>query len=66
MGNCLGQFAAFLVYDIVLIPRYLQHWPKTHGGFRISLEVYLSVLFCSALLAIWMWWKHLSDRGRRT
>jgi hypothetical protein len=65
MGNCLGQLAAFFVYDIVLIPRYLQHWPKAQGPFRISLAIYLAVLFWSAFLAIWIWGKHMSDRGRK-
>ena len=63
MGNCLGQLAAFFVYDIVLIPRYLAHWPKTQGGFRISLAIYLAVLFWSALLAIWIWLQYARKKS---
>jgi hypothetical protein len=65
MGNCLGQLAAFFMYDIVLIPPYLKHWPKAHGGFRISLAIYLAVLIWTTLLAVWIWGRYLADRGAR-
>ena len=64
MGNALGQLAAFFVYDIVLIPRYLAHWEKAQGGFKISLMVYLAVLFWSAGLAVWIWTRELLGRNR--
>lgn len=62
-ANAFGQLAAFLVYDLVLLPPYLRHWPKTEGGFRISLVIYLAVLIWSALLAVWYWRRY--GFGRR-
>jgi hypothetical protein len=61
--NAKGQLLGFVVYDLVLIPPYLQHWPNTKGGFRISLIVYLSVLVASAAIAIWVWLNDLASRG---
>jgi hypothetical protein len=58
------ELAAFFMYDLVLIPPYLQHWEKAQGGHRISLAVYLAVLFWSALLAVWVWGRHLRGRAR--
>ncbi len=63
VANVQGQLVGFFVYDLVLIPPYLQQWPKTSGGFRISLMIYLIVLFWSAALAIWFW---LSRRARQS
>jgi len=54
-ANSFGQLLGFLVYDIVLIPPFLRHWSRAFGGFRISLVIYLIVLFWSAALAIWFW-----------
>lgn len=62
-ANARGQLLGFFVYDLVLIPPYVQHWPKTKGGFRISLIIYLTILFWSAALAVWFW---LSDRAKKT
>jgi hypothetical protein len=62
VANAQGQLFGFFVYDLVLIPPYLQQWPKTHGGFRISLMIYLSVLFLTAALALWFW---LSPRAKQ-
>jgi hypothetical protein len=50
--NACGQLIGFLVYDLVLFPPYLAHWPKTVGGFRVSMTIYLIVLTWSAVLAI--------------
>lgn len=58
LANAYGQLIGFLVYDLILIPPYLQHWPKTEGGFRISLAIFLLVLFWSAGLALWLFWKY--------
>jgi len=58
LANFYGQLIGFLVYDIVLITPYLRHWEKATGGFRISLVIYLIVLFWSAALAIWFLWKY--------
>lgn len=55
VANAKGQLIGFFVYDVVLIPPYLEHWSKTQGGFRISLIIYLIVLFWSAALAVWFW-----------
>lgn len=62
-ANAFGQLTGFLVYDLVLLPPYLRHWPKTEGGFRISLVIYLAVLIWSALLAVWYWRRY--GFGRR-
>ncbi len=61
LSNSYGQLIGFLVYDIVLIPPYLQHWQKTTGGFRISLFIYLIVLFWSGALSVWFLWKYPSS-----
>lgn len=58
LTNSYGQLVGFLVYDMVLIPPYLRHWPKATGGFRISLVIYLIVLFWSAALALWFFWNY--------
>jgi hypothetical protein len=58
LTNSYGQLIGFLVYDLVLIPPYLRHWEKAVGGFRISLVIYLIVLFWSAALASWFLWKY--------
>jgi len=63
-ANSFGQLLGFLVYDMVLIPPYLHYWSKTQGGFRISMAIYLIVLFWSAALALWFWIRYglLKDR----
>ena len=55
VANAAGQLLGFFVYDAILIPPYLRHWPKTAGGFRVSLTIYLVFLFGSAALAVWFW-----------
>lgn len=66
LANSYGQLIGFLVYDLVLIPPYLRHWHKAVGGFRISLAIYLVVLFWSAALAIWFLWKYRGRTARTT
>ena len=61
--NAKGELLGFFVYDLVLIPPYLEHWSNTQGGFRVSLIVYLIVLFWSAALAIWFWLSDLAKKG---
>lgn len=51
--NAVGQLLGFLVYDAVLIAPWLAHLPRTQGGFRVSMVIYLIVLGWSSLLAIW-------------
>jgi hypothetical protein len=58
LTNSYGQLIGFLVYDLVLIPPYLRHWEKAVGGFRVSLVIYLIVLFWSAALAMWFLGKY--------
>ncbi len=53
VSNATGQLIGFLIYDLVLIPPFVQHWPKTAGPFRVSMGIYLVVLFWSAALALW-------------
>jgi len=55
VGNARSQLLGFFVYDVVLIPPYLQLWPKTKDGYRAALLVYLIILFWSAVLAVWLW-----------
>jgi hypothetical protein len=64
-ANAFGQLLGFLVYDIVLIPPYLHHWSKVSGGFRVSLVIYLIVLFWSAALALWFWTKYGLSRNTK-
>lgn len=62
VANASGQLLGFFVYDAILIPPYLRHWPKAAGGFRVSLAIYLVVLFWSAALAIWFWLRLRRER----
>lgn len=57
VANATGQLLGFFVYDLVLLPPYFRHWPKTRGGFRVSLAIYLAVLIWSAALAVWFLWR---------
>jgi hypothetical protein len=47
--NSTGQLLSFLMYDVFMLPPYLQYRSVVYPGFRISLFVYLSVLLISAL-----------------
>jgi hypothetical protein len=51
--NMRGQLLAFLAYDIVLIPPYLQLFSTVKPDHVFSLRVYMAVLCYSALLSIW-------------
>ena len=53
VSNASGQLIGFLIYDLVLFPPFVQHWPKTTGPLRVSMGIYLAVLFWSAVLALW-------------
>ncbi len=63
-ANATGQLLGFGLYDLVLLPRYLAFWPKTQGGFRVSLAIYLVVLIWSGLLALWYFgvWRRRAAR----
>ncbi len=52
-ANAKGQLLGFLIYDLVLIAPWVAHFPKSSGGFRISLSIYLLVLVWSGVLAIY-------------
>ena len=52
-ANAKGQLLGFLIYDLVLIAPWLAHFPKSAGGFRISLSIYIIVLVWSGVLAIY-------------
>ena len=58
VSNASGQLIGFLIYDLVLIPPFVLHWPKTEGPFRVSMGIYLVVLFWSAALALWFLPRH--------
>jgi hypothetical protein len=49
-GNAKGQLIAFLAYDLVLLVPFVRLWPASPSA---SLAVYLAVIACSALLAVW-------------
>ena len=61
-SHAIGQLLGFLVYDLVLIIPWLRYWPNAHGGFRISLIVYLVVLLSSGLLAAFYLFAHPPTR----
>jgi hypothetical protein len=47
------QLYGFLVYDIVLIIPYIQHFPNVRPGYQNSLTVYTGVLIFSGALAVY-------------
>ncbi|CAG0952109.1 MAG: hypothetical protein F9K19_00705 [Rhizobiaceae bacterium] len=51
-GNAKGQLLGFLAYDVVLIPPFLLHFSTVRPEMRMSLIVYTTVLFVSAVIAI--------------
>lgn len=52
-ANAKGQLLGFLVYDLILIVPWTMHFPKSSGGFRVSLSIYLLVMLWSGMLAIY-------------
>jgi hypothetical protein len=51
--NAAGQLVAFLVYDLVLIVPFIQHFSKVAPRLRDNLAGYTAVISVSALLAIY-------------
>ncbi|MFH1794024.1 MAG: hypothetical protein ABIK36_03150 [Pseudomonadota bacterium] len=51
-GNAKGQLLGFLAYDVVLIPPFLMHFSTVQPEMRMSLIVYTTVLFVSAVIAV--------------
>lgn len=51
--NAIGQLAAFLAYDIVLIVPLVQRLPTVEPAQALSLWLYIAVLLFSAILAAW-------------
>lgn len=51
-GNAKGQLLGFLAYDVVLIPPFLMHFSTVRPEMRMSLIVYTTVLFVSAVIAV--------------
>lgn len=51
--NAIGPMLSFLVYDLLLIPPYLNYAMTVPADYRVSLILYLSVLFASALFCIY-------------
>jgi hypothetical protein len=49
-GNAKGQLAGFLAYDLVLVVPFTRLWFAVPS---LSLAIYLAVIACSAVLAIW-------------
>jgi hypothetical protein len=51
--NVTGPMLSFLVYDLLLIPPYLQYTADVPPELQTSLTIYLSVLFVSALFSFY-------------
>jgi hypothetical protein len=50
--NSTGHMLSFLVYDILLIPPFVQYWLAVPDEFRLNLIMYLAVLVTSMLFCI--------------
>lgn len=52
-SNAVGQLLGFLIYDLILIVPFVQHFDVVRDDHRTSLITYTVVLVCSGLLAIY-------------
>ena len=50
-SNAAGQLAGFLVYDLILLPPFFDHFKAVHGRALLSLIIYVAVLLYTAALA---------------
>ena len=50
-GNAQGQLVGFLIYDLILIIPFIQHFSNVADEMRLSLIIYICVLIYSGLLA---------------
>jgi hypothetical protein len=50
--NSSGHMLSFLVYDLLLIPPFIQYWLVVPDEFRLNLFFYLTVLIASMLFCI--------------
>lgn len=64
-GNAGGQLSGFLLYDLVLIVPFLQHFSNVRPGLLINLVIYVVVLVVSGLLALYYLFVHPATRLRR-
>lgn len=62
--NACGQLLGFLAYDLVLIVPYVAHLNKVKPQHALSLKVYIGVLACSGLLAVYYLFVHPKTRFR--
>lgn len=51
--NAIGQLAAFLAYDLVMIEPLVERLPTVPSSFALSLWLYIAVVVGSAILAAW-------------
>ena len=51
--NAIGQLAAFLAYDIVMIVPLVQRLPTVEPAQALSLWLYVAVVVGSAVIATW-------------
>lgn len=61
-GNAGGQMVGFVLYDLVLLGPFLNHFDRVPPEMRTSLTVYTGVLIFS--LAIGLWYLLISPRTR--
>lgn len=61
-GNAGGQLVGFLIYDLMLIIPFIQHFAKVQPSSFLSLAVYTSVVALSGLLAAWYLFVHPATR----
>jgi hypothetical protein len=46
-SNAAGQLAGFLVYDLILLAPFFDHFKAVHGGRLVSLVIYVALLLYS-------------------
>ena len=61
-GNACGQLMAFLMYDLVLIKPYIEHFRTVKPELRLNLTVFTSIIIYSGLLAIYYVLIHRATR----
>ncbi len=64
-GNAGGQLAGFLVYDLVLIIPFLQHFSDVRPNLVLNLVIYIIVLVASGVIAAYYLFTNPHTRLRR-
>jgi hypothetical protein len=65
-GNAGGQLSGFLLYDLVLIVPFLQHFSNVRPNLVLNLVIYVAVLVSSGVMALYYLFIHPATRLRRS